>query len=42
MAFPRDWFASEADQRRIVHALLRDKADAGAAKPTDDDDDRSA
>lgn len=25
MAFPRNWFASEADQRRIVHALLRDK-----------------
>jgi hypothetical protein len=23
MAFPRDWFASEADQRHIVHALLR-------------------
>jgi hypothetical protein len=25
MAFPRDWFASEADQRHVVHALLRDK-----------------
>src|SRR5262245_27969250 len=25
MVFPRDWFASEADQRHIVHALLRDK-----------------
>lgn len=23
MAFPRDWFASEAEQRQIVHALLR-------------------
>ncbi|MGE3454824.1 MAG: hypothetical protein AB7O24_06920 [Kofleriaceae bacterium] len=23
IAFPRDWFSSEADQRRIVHALLR-------------------
>ena len=22
MAFPRDWFASEADQRHVVHALL--------------------
>jgi hypothetical protein len=22
MTFPRDWFASEADQRHIVHALL--------------------
>lgn len=21
MAFPRDWFASEADQRRIIHAI---------------------
>ena len=25
MAFPRDWFASESDQRHIIHALLRDK-----------------
>jgi hypothetical protein len=25
MAFPRDWFASEADQRHIIHALLRDR-----------------
>jgi hypothetical protein len=24
MLFPRDWFASEADQRRVVHALVRD------------------
>jgi hypothetical protein len=34
MAFPRDWFASEADQRHVVHALLRDKLtapDASAA-----------
>jgi hypothetical protein len=22
LAYPRDWFASEADQRRVVHALL--------------------
>ena len=22
MAFPRDWFASEADQRHVIHALL--------------------
>src|SRR5688572_14394295 len=28
MAFPRDWFASEADQRHIVHALLRHRTDA--------------
>ena len=30
MAFPRDWFASEADQRHVVHALLRDKPSAPA------------
>jgi hypothetical protein len=35
MAFPRDWFASEADQRHIVHALLRTRESAsGAAKAT--------
>jgi hypothetical protein len=41
LAFPRDWFASEADQRHIVHALLRAsdggqgavKAAAAAAEP---------
>jgi hypothetical protein len=33
MAFPRDWFASEADQRHIVHALLRVRE--GAAKAGD-------
>ena len=22
MAFPRDWFASEADQRHVIHALM--------------------
>jgi hypothetical protein len=32
MAFPRDWFASEADQRHVVHALLRDKASAAAGE----------
>lgn len=31
MAFPREWFASEADQRHVVHALLRSReAEAGA------------
>jgi hypothetical protein len=30
MAFPRDWFASEADQRHIVHALMRRPAESGA------------
>lgn len=35
MAFPRDWFASEADQRHVVHALLRGGAvDAGETKPS--------
>jgi hypothetical protein len=32
MAFPRDWFASEADQRHIIHALLRDKAAAPSSE----------
>jgi hypothetical protein len=32
MAFPRDWFASEADQRHIIHAL-RDKRPASDAEP---------
>jgi hypothetical protein len=30
MAFPRDWFASEADQRHIIHALLRVREGAPA------------
>ena len=32
MAFPRDWFSSEADQRHVVHALLRDQRLAGDAE----------
>jgi hypothetical protein len=28
MAFPRDWFASEADQRHVIHALLRNRDEA--------------
>jgi hypothetical protein len=32
MAFPRDWFASEADQRHVVHALLRGAGTDGDAK----------
>lgn len=28
MAFPRDWFASEADQRQVIHAVLRAKGEA--------------
>jgi len=31
MVFPRDWFASEADQRHVIHALLRDKGQAASA-----------
>ena len=34
MAFPRDWFASEADQRHVVHALMRGLP--GAASSTGD------
>jgi hypothetical protein len=34
MSFPRDWFASEADQRHVVHALLRDKLTASSASGT--------
>lgn len=30
MAFPRDWFASEADQRQVIHAVLRAKGEAPA------------
>jgi len=28
MAFPRDWFASEADQRHVIHALMRNREPA--------------
>ncbi len=38
MAFPRDWFASEADQRHVVHALLRNGAvDGDGAKASSGD-----
>ena len=30
MVFPRDWFASEADQRHVIHAVLRAKGEAPA------------
>jgi hypothetical protein len=45
MAFPRDWFASEADQRHIVHALMHDKMSGGAGSAAGDggdDDDKPA
>jgi hypothetical protein len=28
MVFPRDWFASEADQRHVIHAVLRVKGES--------------
>ena len=33
MAYPRDWFASEADQRHVVHALLRGRGGLPAQSP---------
>lgn len=33
LAYPRDWFASEADQRRVLDALLGDAATATPAEP---------
>jgi hypothetical protein len=29
LLYPRDWFATEADQRRVVHALVAQLPDAG-------------
>ena len=37
MAFPRDWFASEADQRHVVHAVQRTKGQT-PYQPADDGD----
>ncbi len=37
MAFPRDWFASEADQRHVIHAVLRAKGEAAPASAGDPD-----
>lgn len=37
MAYPRDWFASEADQRHVIHALLglrQGEEPASATEPT--------
>lgn len=43
MAFPRDWFASEADQRHVVHALVRNTDGAvGASTSAKVGDDRGA
>jgi hypothetical protein len=30
IAYPRDWFATEADQRHIVHALMRGLSETGS------------
>ncbi|MEJ7603456.1 MAG: hypothetical protein WKG01_36555 [Kofleriaceae bacterium] len=38
MLFPRDWFASEADQRHVVHALLRGRKDDGDGDGDGDDE----
>ncbi len=39
LAYPRDWFASEADQRHVIHALLglrpRDASDSRAEAKAD-------
>ncbi|HEX3757344.1 MAG TPA: hypothetical protein VHW23_01500 [Kofleriaceae bacterium] len=37
MVFPRDWFASEADQRHVIHAVLRAKGEAAPASAGDPD-----
>lgn len=34
IAYPRDWFATEADQRHVVHALMRGLSETG--KPSGD------
>jgi hypothetical protein len=39
MAFPRDWFASEADQRHVIHAVLRAKGEPAPAAASADDPD---
>jgi hypothetical protein len=41
MAFPRDWFASEADQRHVIHAVLRAKGEAAPAAASADDSDEA-
>lgn len=35
LAYPRDWFSSEADQRHVVHALLRGRGGALPEEPQD-------
>jgi hypothetical protein len=42
MAFPRDWFASEADQRHVIHAVMRARGQtlhtSAATNASDDTD----
>jgi hypothetical protein len=33
LTYPRDWFASEADQRQVIHALRRHLPAAAPAAP---------
>jgi hypothetical protein len=37
MAFPRDWFASEAEQRHVIRAVLHAKGEATLASASDPD-----
>lgn len=37
MMYPRDWFASEADQRHVIHAVLRAKGETAPAAASDAD-----
>jgi hypothetical protein len=41
MVFPRDWFASEADQRHVIHAVLRAKGETAPAATSADDPDEA-
>jgi hypothetical protein len=38
MVFPRDWFASEADQRHVIHAVQRARGEAPPAPASADPD----
>jgi hypothetical protein len=42
LAYPRDWFASEADQRHAVHALIRSSPSLRGGATDDDDDDAAS
>ena len=38
MAFPRDWFASEADQRHVIHAVQRARGELAPTASASDPD----